>query len=121
MANHYIEKYGKQIIREVLDIILIAEGKVTPERMRQLLIDAGIIKRSTKMIRAIHNVQRIHRESGYRDTAQGRRWEQWDVEPYHRHQFWVKNGRGQQVFSVVIQTNQIGELLEELENDTITD
>lgn len=121
MNDNYIEKYGKQLIREVLDIILIAEGKVTPERMRQLLIDAGIIKRSTKMVTARYGTTVIRRESGYRESAQGRRWETWDVEPYTRHQFWCRNGRGQQVFHVVILSKDIGKLLEELENDTTTD
>lgn len=119
MANHYIEKYGKQLIREVLDIILIAEGRVSNEKMRDLLIEHDIIKKSTKMIRSrYHQGGLITHDGIYVDGRYQR--VQLD-EPYRNIQFWCHNGRNQQVFSIVLKSNKIGELLEELENDTTTD
>jgi len=48
--HEYIEKYGKEFIRDIFDIIIIKENKVTDEDFRKILIKNKIIKPSTKFI-----------------------------------------------------------------------
>ncbi|HOJ95138.1 MAG TPA: hypothetical protein PK390_07845 [Fervidobacterium nodosum] len=48
--HEYIEKYGKEFIRDILDIIIIKENKVTDEDFRKILIKNKIIKPSTKFV-----------------------------------------------------------------------
>jgi hypothetical protein len=48
--HEYIEKYGKEFIRDILDIIIIKENKITNEDFRKILIKNKIIKPSTRFV-----------------------------------------------------------------------
>lgn len=113
MGNRYIETYGKQPIREALDIILIAEGRMTNENARNWLLKHGLIKKSTKNIRCRYYGNTVRRE--YRMGVG-----HVDIKPYTNHNLQMYNGRNQTVFSFLFRSDKLGELMEELENETTT-
>ena len=114
MGNRYIETYGKQAIREALDIILIAEGRMTNENARNWLLKHGLIKKSTRTVRCRYYGNEVRRE--YRPGVGHVNLEN----PYRNHNLQMYNGRNQTVFSFLFRSDKLGELMEELENDTTT-
>lgn len=110
---HYlIEKYGKPMMRELLDIIVIKQGKIDNADWRHFLIKHGVIKQSTKTIRASNFNEVISHTYGYDENAQFTRMPL--DEPYTRHGIRLKNGRRELVFNVDITSTDIPKISEEL-------
>lgn len=89
MFNSYIDKYGKEFLKDILNIIYIQKPKyIDNHEFRKLLIYYQIIKPTTKQIY---------------------------VSLYHSHynRSWnliVKNGRGTYVVNIIIYDNELPEI-----------
>lgn len=53
--QEYIDKYGKEFLREILDIVIIDKRPFNNEEIRNLLLKHKLIKPSTKIIRCYHS------------------------------------------------------------------
>lgn len=95
--NHYIRQYGKQTISDVIDILLINQQPLSPEKTREWLIKNDHIKKSSRA-----NFRMIVQIGAHYKTL------------------YVKNGRNQHVISVYLNERTLPQLLEELNNDTTT-
>jgi hypothetical protein len=96
--NHYVQTYGKQLIKELMDNMIINNG-ISDERARELLIKYGLISKRTKFI-----------------YAHCSKW----VSP-KQNTFYtldVNNGRGQNVLHFSFQESDIPQLLEDINNET---
>lgn len=93
--HRLIEKYGKDMVGELLDIIIIKQ-KINNSDFRDFLIKYKIIKKTTKCIRVFI----MKRDNEYSITA--------------------KNGRHTTVMYHVITKTDINQIMEELNNEIKT-
>lgn len=111
-----IETYGAQTIDELLDLVFIPE-KVDNARWRHFLIKHGIIKQSTKTIRAYLTHSRHTEEWRYNPDT--RRSEKVQLEePYTRYVIRCRNGRNQFVFEVAFLDTELPQIREDIQNET---
>lgn len=95
--NQFIAKYGTQATEELLDKYLIEQSKDN-YAWRLFAIKTGIIKQTTKVMRARMNERTLTHE--YRnDPVKGFGKFQLD-EPYNRYSLILINGRGEYVLSL---------------------
>lgn len=87
MFEEAVQKYGKQLITELVDIMIISQ-RINNEDLRNLLIKHDVIKKSTKMI--THHLS-SREANGRREDGN---WGSIGVV----HQITVYNGRSQKVF-----------------------
>ena len=88
----YIDMYGKDFMRDLLDIILISRGYVSNSRFREILIKNQLIKPTTKQI--------------YCDIYYHEMHNKWNIQ--------VKNGRGTTIIRFCIYDYEIPQLIKQL-------
>ncbi len=91
MIEALVQKYGKPLIEELFDMMVIG-GKVSNDYMRNLLLKHKVIKRSTKMIHSFVN------STSYNKVL------------------YVRNGKNQNIISIRIDNHKIPEVMSMLNN-----
>lgn len=105
--NHYIQTYGKQLIKELMDIMCINKN-ITSDTARDLLIKYNIISKRTKIVNTYFCI----------DDVYGRVDGRWDKTGEKQYKLNIKNGRGTSVLYFIFKDSEIPSLLEEIENET---
>lgn len=90
--NVYIDRYGKDFMRDLLNIILISRGHVSNSKFREILIKNQLIKPTTKQIYCV--------------IFYYEKYNRWDIR--------VKNGRGTMIIKFCIHDNEIPQLIKQL-------
>lgn len=115
--NELIEKYGKQTINELLDLIFIYETP-TSEQWKGFLIRNGILPKISKAhIQGYIFKTPITRES--RRNQETGRVESVHIDPYVFYQVYCKNARGEILFRVNFTSKTLDQIKKELyKNET---
>lgn len=111
-----IEKHGKQLISELLDIIFIHEGKLKTQAGRDLLVKHKIVTKGTKYVSTWYGVMRVTHETLIEDGYPYRRRVPLEV-PYKEHRIYFKNGSNQVKLDVRFKDIDIPQIMEELRNE----
>lgn len=116
--HQLIEKYGKQTISELLDLVLI-EKKPTDLQWSDFLKRNEIIsKKSRATIRGRVRATKVERTNVYNEIR--RRFETQVLEvPYYEYSVRIKNLRNETLFSVVFRSTELPQLRGELYGEII--
>jgi len=103
-ANELTRKYGKQLTRELMDVMLIDE-QLSGTVAQKLLVKHGVIKKSTKIIYVrLSAVDEYERQQDGRIGKTGNKI----------HKLYLNNGRNQTVLGFEFSSNEIHTILEML-------
>lgn len=106
-----IEKYGKQTISELLDLIFICDPP-TPEQWKSFLIRNGLLsKKSRATVQG--RIIKVHITREWGKNQEGR-WEFIPIEPYTIYRVYCKNGRGGLLFNVTFKSTELDQIKKEL-------
>lgn len=106
-----IQKYGKQLIKELLDLMIISR-RVDSESLRLTLIKYGVIKKTTKSLKAYFS---RYQESGKLPNGKWGMINDWE------NKLAIKNGRNQYVFPIIkFNDSELPKILEVLNDEVNT-
>lgn len=106
-----VQKYGKQLIKELIDLMVISR-RVEGESIRPLLIKNDIIKRSTKTVRA------HFRRYEVRGTLPDGRW---GATGDFTNNLNVVNGRNQTIFNIKFKDSELPQVMKVLRDEVSQD
>ena len=115
--HELIEKYGKQTINELLDLIFICEHP-TSGQWKEFLIRSGLLPKTSKANIQGHIFKTPITKETRRNQETGR-MERVPIEPYVHYQIYCKNGRGEILFRANFTSKMLDQIKKELyENET---
>lgn len=115
--HELIEKYGKQTISELLDLMFICENP-TSEQWKKFLIRSGILSKTSKANIQGHIFKTPITREMRRNQETGR-MESVPIDPYVHYQVYCKNGRGEILFKANFTSKTLDQIKKELyENET---
>lgn len=107
MIESLVQKYGKQLISELISMAVI-NRKINQDYTRKLLIKHGVIKRSTKVIRGRVYINKTY---GYVNNV-------WTNLGYDSYTVDIRNGRNKIIIHFIFTDKDLPHIMEVL-NDGV--
>lgn len=105
MIENLVQKYGKQLISELISMAVINK-KINEDYTRKLLIKHGVIKRSTKVIRGRVYIKEV---LGYVDNV-------WTNLGYNSYTVHIHNGLNTAIIYFTFTDKDLPHIMEVLNN-----
>lgn len=112
-----IEKHGKQLISELLDIIFIHEGQLKRSEAIDFLVRHKIVTRATKYMNVRLWKERVEHEYVRVEGRFGGVRTPLEV-PYTRYRIYFSNGQNINKLQVEFKDTDLPQIMEELQNET---
>ena len=115
--HQLIEKYGKQTISELLDLVFIVKNP-TPKQWKEFLIRSEILPKKSKANIVGYIFQSLI-DKEWQVNPETKMWETVLIEPYTEYRIYCKNGRGIYLFREGFNSKELDQIKKELyENET---
>lgn len=105
MIEDLVQKYGKPIIKELIDAMIIS-GDIKKLNLRDICLKYGLITKATKIVRGYS-----HRYSVSTKYIDGRLV---NIEPYYMYTIRIRNGRNKNIFYMSFDSIMLPHIIEVL-------
>lgn len=108
MVEELIQKYGKQLINELINMMMISGKNIKLSSVYDLIVEHKVITRRTKIIRVYysHNHEKVYRPGrGYCETGD------------FISRLAISNYRGKEIIVLKFKDSELSNILEVLSNE----